>query len=81
MEKSLGNTRLTDERTSVLSPATKTRGGYDISELPKSIDLSHHLSELAKSRAPSPLKTFYKYFGRPGLLALAGGLRVSKRAR
>jgi hypothetical protein len=65
MEKSLGITQQpTDEQNC---------GGYNVSELPKAIDLSHHLSELAKARAPSPLKTFYKFYGRPGLLALAGG--------
>ncbi|KAG8786531.1 hypothetical protein FRC15_011250 [Serendipita sp. 397] len=46
----------------------------DIEKLPKSLDFSHHLSDIAKARAPSPLKTFYKYYGRPGLLALAGGI-------
>jgi aromatic amino acid aminotransferase I len=45
----------------------------DEEKLPKSIDLSHHFSDLAKRRLPSPLKTFYKYYGKPGLLALAGG--------
>lgn len=42
-------------------------------DLPKSIDLSHHLSDLAKARAVSPLKGFFKYYGRPGILALGGG--------
>ncbi|GAA6061023.1 hypothetical protein JCM10212_001079 [Sporobolomyces blumeae] len=41
---------------------------------PLAIDLSHHLSTLAKSRVPSPLKGMYKYFTRPGILMLAGGL-------
>jgi aromatic amino acid aminotransferase I len=45
----------------------------DEEKLPKSIDLSHHLSDLAKRRVDSPLKTFYKYYGRPGILPLAGG--------
>ncbi|GAA5977010.1 hypothetical protein JCM10908_004820 [Rhodotorula pacifica] len=41
---------------------------------PESIDLSHHLSELAKARISSPLKGLYKYFTQPGMLSLAGGL-------
>lgn len=43
-------------------------------ELPKAIDLSHHLSELSKSRMPSPLKGLARYWGRPGLISLAGGV-------
>lgn len=43
-------------------------------ELPKAIDLSHHLSELSKSRMPSPLKGLARYWGRPGLISLAGGM-------
>lgn len=34
------------------------------------IDLSHHLSELAKARRLSPLKTFSKYMGLPGIISL-----------
>ncbi|GAA5942774.1 aminotransferase-like domain-containing protein [Sporobolomyces koalae] len=41
---------------------------------PVAIDLSHHLSSLAKNRVPSPLKGMYKYFVRPGILQLAGGV-------
>ncbi|GAA6025556.1 hypothetical protein JCM11491_000054 [Sporobolomyces phaffii] len=41
---------------------------------PDAIDLAHHLSVLAKSRVPSPLKGMYKYFQQPGMLMLAGGL-------
>ncbi|KIK93495.1 hypothetical protein PAXRUDRAFT_144943 [Paxillus rubicundulus Ve08.2h10] len=40
---------------------------------PKPVDLSHHLSELSKARGISPLKGLQKYFGRPGLITLAGG--------
>ncbi|KAG1874474.1 pyridoxal phosphate-dependent transferase [Suillus subalutaceus] len=40
----------------------------------KSIDLSHHLSELSKARTISPLKGVMKYFAQPGILSLAGGL-------
>ncbi|KIM25871.1 hypothetical protein M408DRAFT_17111 [Serendipita vermifera MAFF 305830] len=43
-------------------------------ERPKSIDLSHHLSDLAIARGVSPLKSMFKYLGRPGLIALAGGV-------
>ena len=37
-------------------------------------DLSHHLSRNARSRQPSSIKQFYKYFGIPGIGQLAGGL-------
>ncbi len=37
-------------------------------------DLSHFLSEEAKSRKPSPLKTAFKYFGDPNITFLGGGL-------
>jgi hypothetical protein len=50
-------------------PTTMSTG-----DLPKAIDLSHHLSDVAKARAPSPLKDLAKYFGTPGLISLAGGL-------
>ena len=43
-------------------------------ELPEAIDLSHHLSDLAKNRLPSPLKSFYRYWGKPGMIGLAGGM-------
>ncbi|KAJ3014187.1 hypothetical protein NUW54_g1370 [Trametes sanguinea] len=39
----------------------------------KAIDLSHHLSDLSRARATSPLKGLARYFGRPGLISLAGG--------
>ncbi|KAJ7638781.1 pyridoxal phosphate-dependent transferase [Roridomyces roridus] len=38
------------------------------------IDVSHHLSALARARPVSPLKGLFKYWGKPGLLNLAGGL-------
>ncbi|KAJ7179162.1 pyridoxal phosphate-dependent transferase [Mycena filopes] len=41
---------------------------------PEAVDLSHHLSDLAKARQISPLKGLQKYWGRPGLISLAGGL-------
>ncbi|THH17418.1 hypothetical protein EW146_g3385 [Bondarzewia mesenterica] len=40
----------------------------------KSIDLSHHLSDLANARTMSPLKGLQKYFGRENMIAFAGGL-------
>jgi aromatic amino acid aminotransferase I len=42
-------------------------------DFPEAIDLSHHLSEVSKSRGLSPLKGLQKYLGKPGLLNLAGG--------
>nr|XP_031859815.1 uncharacterized protein CI109_004663 [Kwoniella shandongensis]KAA5526887.1 hypothetical protein CI109_004663 [Kwoniella shandongensis] len=42
--------------------------------LPASIDLSHHLSKLARDRAPSPLKDIIQYMAKPGIISLAGGL-------
>ncbi|KAG7087453.1 hypothetical protein E1B28_013419 [Marasmius oreades] len=41
---------------------------------PKSIDLSHHLNTLSRSRVPSPLKDIIKYMREPGMISLAGGL-------
>lgn len=38
------------------------------------VDLSHHLSELAKRRQPSPLKGLQKIIGRSDTIMLAGGL-------
>ncbi|ORY23676.1 pyridoxal phosphate-dependent transferase [Naematelia encephala] len=42
--------------------------------LPSAIDLSHHLTEVARSRHPSPLKDIISYMSRPGMISLAGGL-------
>jgi len=42
-------------------------------DLADTIDLSHHLSEVSKNRELSPLKGLQKYFGKPGILSLAGG--------
>jgi hypothetical protein len=36
-------------------------------------DFSHHLSKLAKSRQPSPLKELFQYM-HPGMLSFAGGI-------
>ncbi|KAL0068926.1 hypothetical protein AAF712_003919 [Marasmius tenuissimus] len=41
---------------------------------PKSIDLSHHLNTLSRSRVPSPLKDIIKYMSEPEIVSLAGGL-------
>ena len=43
-------------------------------KLPKAIDLSHHLTEVSKSRETSPLKGLARYFGKPGIISLAGGM-------
>ncbi|KAF5331715.1 hypothetical protein D9611_007705 [Ephemerocybe angulata] len=43
-------------------------------KLPESIDLTHHLSAFAKARPLSPLKGLQKYWGKPGIISLAGGL-------
>ncbi|XBW34519.1 hypothetical protein QEN19_000067 [Hanseniaspora menglaensis] len=40
-------------------------------------DLSHLLSEEAKARRPSPLKTCIKYFNDPNIIFLGGGLPLS----
>jgi hypothetical protein len=38
------------------------------------IDLSHHLSDLAKARAVSPLKGMFKYIEKnPDIISVAGG--------
>ncbi|TFY79839.1 hypothetical protein EWM64_g4169 [Hericium alpestre] len=41
---------------------------------PKSIDLAHHLSEVARKRNVSPLKGLQKYFNNDDLISLAGGM-------
>jgi aromatic amino acid aminotransferase I / 2-aminoadipate transaminase len=46
----------------------------DHEKLPEAIDLSHHLSRLSKARITSPLKGLQKYWGKEGLISLAGGL-------
>lgn len=56
------------------SSAPRGAASSRTADLPKAIDLSHHISELAKARRLSPLKTFSKYMGRNGLISLAGGL-------
>ncbi|THV08593.1 PLP-dependent transferase [Dendrothele bispora CBS 962.96] len=38
------------------------------------INLSHHLSDIARARQTSPLKGLAKYLGNPGLISLAGGM-------
>ncbi|KAI1850001.1 hypothetical protein JX266_004380 [Neoarthrinium moseri] len=43
-------------------------------ELPDSIDLTHHLNVLSRSRHPSPLKDIIKFMGYDGMISLAGGL-------
>ncbi|KAF7332154.1 Aminotran-1-2 domain-containing protein [Mycena kentingensis (nom. inval.)] len=41
---------------------------------PEALDLSHHLSTLAKNRQTSPLKGLQRFLNKPGLIQLAGGL-------
>ncbi|KAG6854756.1 hypothetical protein C0991_001183 [Blastosporella zonata] len=38
------------------------------------VDLSHHLSDIARARSVSPLKGLQKYYGKAGIISLAGGL-------
>ena len=54
---------------------------YEKNHLPKAIDLSHHLSDLSRARQKSPLKELAKYWGRPGLISLAGGSWLALDAR
>jgi aromatic amino acid aminotransferase I len=44
------------------------------SSLPNAIDLSHHLSSLAKNRTISSLKDLYQYAAVPGMIPMAGGI-------
>lgn len=49
-------------------------GRVEAGEIPgdrKAVDLSHHLSELAKARRFSPLKSFSRYMGIPGIISLS----------
>ncbi|KIY42913.1 PLP-dependent transferase [Fistulina hepatica ATCC 64428] len=41
--------------------------------LPEAVDLSRHLSALARARTPSPLKNLQRYMNKPGLISMAGG--------
>lgn len=41
--------------------------------LPEPKDLSHHYSEVTKSRQPSAIKEYYKFFKIPNIGNLAGG--------
>ncbi|KAH7930638.1 PLP-dependent transferase [Leucogyrophana mollusca] len=45
-----------------------------LADLPDAIDLSHHLSVVARARRVSPLKSLQKYFGKSGIIQLGGGL-------
>ncbi|KAG6817459.1 hypothetical protein H0H87_008627 [Tephrocybe sp. NHM501043] len=45
-----------------------------LEKLPDAVDLLHHLSDVARARGISPLKGLQKYFGKPGIISLAGGL-------
>lgn len=40
----------------------------------KAVDLTHHLSQLARSRVPSPLKDILTYMNLDNMISLAGGL-------
>jgi aromatic amino acid aminotransferase I len=44
------------------------------SSLPNAVDLSHHLSDLARNRNPSSLKDLYRYAAIPGMIPMAGGI-------
>ncbi|EGN93075.1 hypothetical protein SERLA73DRAFT_172428 [Serpula lacrymans var. lacrymans S7.3] len=46
----------------------------DLEKESKAVDLSHHLSVVSRARKTSPLKGLQKYFVKPGMLSLAGGL-------
>lgn len=57
------------------SKATATNGtSTSTDERPTALDLSHHLSLLARSRRASPLKDIIRYMAVPGIISLAGGL-------
>ncbi|EPS34475.1 hypothetical protein PDE_09439 [Penicillium oxalicum 114-2] len=43
-------------------------------QLASPVDLSHHYSYAAKNRAPSSIKSFYRFFTIPGIANFAGGL-------
>ncbi|GHJ84349.1 hypothetical protein NliqN6_0751 [Naganishia liquefaciens] len=59
---------------SAFAIADQDRYRDDSASLPNSIDMSHHLSSLARNRQSSALKDLYRYAARPGMIALAGGL-------
>ncbi|KAK9453890.1 pyridoxal phosphate-dependent transferase [Dipodascopsis uninucleata] len=51
-----------------------TNGTANGSTLPKAKDLTYHLTDEAKSRRPSPLKSAFKYAIDPRIVSLGGGL-------
>ncbi|KPV72309.1 uncharacterized protein RHOBADRAFT_55794 [Rhodotorula graminis WP1] len=72
LEGQLVPTRLHPESA---QSATSTRRALLAGDArPDAVDLSHHLSDMAKSRLTSPLKSLYGYMQQPGMLLLAGGL-------
>ncbi|GLB33773.1 putative aminotransferase class I and II [Lyophyllum shimeji] len=40
----------------------------------QSVDLSHHLSQVSRARTIPRLKGLHRYFGKPGVISLVGGL-------
>lgn len=61
---------------SIHDPGSSSRTIFTMEAVNKqnAIDLSHHLSDVARARGVSPLKALQKYFGQPGIISLAGGL-------
>lgn len=55
-------------------PPLTTIGMPSDSVLPQAVDLTHHLSTVARTRQPSPLKDVLAYMRIPGMVSLAGGL-------
>jgi hypothetical protein len=55
------------------SPPPPTKKDSTMANTHADIDLSHHLSDIARNLRPNPLKAMYKYWGTPGLIELAGG--------
>ncbi|BFZ59142.1 hypothetical protein YB2330_000146 [Saitoella coloradoensis] len=64
----------TDEMAAALAESINENQAMLKGKKPKAIDMSHHLSLLAKSRRNSPLKSIWPYMFIPGMIGLAGGL-------
>ena len=56
-----------------VSEKSTSQGVEGASDSGEAIDLSHHLSKASRERKLSPLKGLQRYFGKSGIISLAGG--------
>ncbi|KAK3327516.1 aromatic amino acid aminotransferase [Cercophora scortea] len=63
-----------EARVAADANADGSRGATVSEDKPLPVDLSHHYSEVTRSRLASKIKEYYKLFQIPGIANLAGGL-------